>query len=118
AYGLIVIHVSLGIMQYERTWLIPAMLIGGFTTVTVLHIAAAWRERTADGGADAKGGWLSVGPPQSIPDRGARIVSAPGGERIAIFRDGTRVAALSNLCAHQHGPIGEGRIVDGRITCP
>ena len=27
AYGLVVIHVSLGIMQGERTWLIPAMLI-------------------------------------------------------------------------------------------
>ena len=23
-----------------------------------------------------------------------------------------------NLCAHQHGPIGEGRIIDGCVTCP
>src|SRR5262245_692551 len=37
AYGLVVMHVALGIMQYERTWLIPAMLIGGFGVVTGLH---------------------------------------------------------------------------------
>jgi nitrite reductase/ring-hydroxylating ferredoxin subunit len=29
-----------------------------------------------------------------------------------------QIAALSNLCAHQNGPIGEGRIIDGYVTCP
>ena len=33
AYGLVVLHVALGIMQYERTPLIPGMLIGGFGAV-------------------------------------------------------------------------------------
>ena len=40
------------------------------------------------------------------------------GERIAVFRDGAQIGALSNLCAHQNGPIGEGRIIDGCVTCP
>jgi sulfoxide reductase heme-binding subunit YedZ len=53
-----------------------------------------------------------------IPDQGARIVAAPGGERIAVFRDGTQIGALTNLCAHQNGPLGEGRIIDGCVTCP
>ena len=35
AYGLVVMHVALGIMQYERTLLIPLMLAGCFATVTV-----------------------------------------------------------------------------------
>ena len=35
-----------------------------------------------------------------------------------MFRDGAELGALSNLCAHQNGPIGEGRIVDGCVTCP
>ena len=26
--------------------------------------------------------------------------------------------ALSNICRHQGGPVGEGRILDGCITCP
>jgi nitrite reductase/ring-hydroxylating ferredoxin subunit len=119
AYGLVLLHVALGIMQYERTLLIPGMLIAGFGTVTVLHLIAAWRERTADKQhAASTDGWIAVGPPLSIPDKGARIVSARGGERIAVFRDGNQIGALTNLCAHQNGPLGEGRIIDGCVTCP
>jgi nitrite reductase/ring-hydroxylating ferredoxin subunit len=119
AYGLVVMHVALGVMQYDRNPLIPAMLAGGFLVVTVLHLVAGWRERAGDMSDKlSDDGWLLVGPPLSIPDQGARIVAAPGGERIAVFRDGARIGALSNLCAHQNGPIGEGRIIDGCVTCP
>ena len=119
AYGLVVMHVALGLMQSERTVLIPLMLVSGFGIVTALHVAAALRERSLDRGSVAMGdGWLVVGPPLSIPDKGARIVAAEGGERIAVFRDGNQIGALSNLCAHQNGPIGEGRIIDGCVTCP
>jgi nitrite reductase/ring-hydroxylating ferredoxin subunit/DMSO/TMAO reductase YedYZ heme-binding membrane subunit len=119
AYGLVVIHVSLGMMQDDRSPLVPLMLIAGFGTVSVLHIVAGWRERRADRGQLAgQDGWIAVGAPQSIPDKGARIVAAPGGERIAVFRDGAQIGALTNLCAHQNGPLGEGRIIDGCVTCP
>jgi nitrite reductase/ring-hydroxylating ferredoxin subunit/DMSO/TMAO reductase YedYZ heme-binding membrane subunit len=119
AYGLVVMHVALGVMQYDRNPLIPAMLAGGFACVTVLHLVAGWRERAGDRCEMPAGeGWLPVGPPLSIPDKGARIVTAPDGERIAVFRDGTQIGALSNLCAHQNGPIGEGQIIDGCVTCP
>lgn len=119
AYALVVMHVALGIMQYERTWLIPAMLFGGFGIVAALHLAAAWREWKMDTSCiGSNTGWITVGPPHSIPDKQARIVLAPGGERIAVFRDGEQIGALTNLCAHQNGPIGEGRIIDGCVTCP
>jgi nitrite reductase/ring-hydroxylating ferredoxin subunit/DMSO/TMAO reductase YedYZ heme-binding membrane subunit len=119
AYGLVVMHVALGVMQDDRNPLIPAMLAGGFTCVTVLHLVAGWRERAGDrAGAWGSEGWLRVGPPFSIPDKRARIVVAPDGERIAVFRDGAQIGALSNLCAHQNGPIGEGSIIDGCVTCP
>jgi nitrite reductase/ring-hydroxylating ferredoxin subunit/DMSO/TMAO reductase YedYZ heme-binding membrane subunit len=119
AYGIVVMHVALGVMQYDRNPLIPAMLAGGFACVTVLHLVAGRRERTGDRcGSPSGEGWLAVGPPLSIPDKGARIVTAPDGERIAVFRDGAQIGALSNLCAHQNGPIGEGRIIDGCVTCP
>ena len=119
AYGLVVMHVALGVMQYDHNPFIPVMLASGFACVTMLHLVAGWRERGGDcAGARGSEGWLSVGPPLSIPDKGARIVAAPDGERIAVFRDGAQIGALSNLCAHQHGPIGEGRIIDGCVTCP
>jgi len=117
AYGLIVMHVALGIMLSERTLLIPLMLFCGVSMVSVLHIAAAHRERDR-GVPPTADGWITVGAPRDIPDRAARIVCAPGGERIAVFRDGNEIGALTNLCAHQNGPLGEGRIVDGCITCP
>jgi nitrite reductase/ring-hydroxylating ferredoxin subunit/DMSO/TMAO reductase YedYZ heme-binding membrane subunit len=118
AYGLVVMHVALGIMQYDRSPLIPAMLFGGFGLVALLHLLAGMRDRRHDSGTVINPGWIAVGPPQSIPDKCARIVTAPDGERIAVFRDGDRIGALTNLCAHQNGPIGEGRIVDGCIACP
>ena len=119
AYGLVVMHVALGIMQGEPTALIPLMLIGGAGTVALLHLIAGWRERAGDRGIAPSGdGWIAVGPPRSIPDKCARIVAAPGGERIAVFRDGDEIGAVTNLCAHQNGPIGEGRIIDGCVTCP
>jgi nitrite reductase/ring-hydroxylating ferredoxin subunit/DMSO/TMAO reductase YedYZ heme-binding membrane subunit len=119
AYALVVMHVALGIMQYDRSPLIPAMLIGGFGVVSILHLLAGWRERPRDSSGVLSGdGWIALGSPDSIPDQRARIVTAPGGERIAVFRDGAQIGALSNLCAHQNGPIGEGRIVNGCITCP
>jgi nitrite reductase/ring-hydroxylating ferredoxin subunit/DMSO/TMAO reductase YedYZ heme-binding membrane subunit len=115
AYGVLVMHVALGLMQDDRRVFIPILLGGSFALVAGLHLAAAWRER--DAASDASG-WIAVGPPQSIPDKAARIVVAPDGERIAVFRDGAQVGALTNLCAHQNGPLGEGRIIDGCVTCP
>jgi len=46
------------------------------------------------------------------------VVEPVGAEPIAVFRyDGT-VAAVSNVCWHPAGPLGEGRVMDGCITCP
>jgi nitrite reductase/ring-hydroxylating ferredoxin subunit/DMSO/TMAO reductase YedYZ heme-binding membrane subunit len=117
AYGLVVMHVALGAMQFDHSPALPLMLVGGFATVSTLQLLAGRRERKLD--EDGAGGdWITVGTPRSIPDKGAKIVAARGGERIAVFRDGARIAAMSNVCAHQNGPIGEGRIIDGCITCP
>jgi nitrite reductase/ring-hydroxylating ferredoxin subunit/DMSO/TMAO reductase YedYZ heme-binding membrane subunit len=119
AYGLVVLHVMLGAVQTERGPFIPLLIGASASAVALLHLLAGWREHAGDRGkAAADDGWLAVGPPQSIPDKGARIVAAPGGERIAVFRDGNTIGALTNLCAHQNGPIGEGRIIDGLVTCP
>jgi nitrite reductase/ring-hydroxylating ferredoxin subunit/DMSO/TMAO reductase YedYZ heme-binding membrane subunit len=119
AYGLVVMHVALGVMQNDRNPLIPAMLATGFSYVMLLHLIAGWRESAGDRAGDrGSEGWLAVGLPLSIPDKGARIIAAPGGERIAVFRDGAQIGALTNLCAHQNGPLGEGRIIDGCVTCP
>jgi nitrite reductase/ring-hydroxylating ferredoxin subunit/DMSO/TMAO reductase YedYZ heme-binding membrane subunit len=119
AYGLVVVHVVLGAMQRDRGLFLPILLGTSLAVVSALHLIAGWRGRAIDKGVplDADG-WLPVAAPLAIPNKGAKIVAAPGGERIAVFRDGDEVGALTNVCAHQNGPIGEGKIIDGLITCP
>ncbi|MBL8991474.1 MAG: ferric reductase-like transmembrane domain-containing protein [Phycisphaerae bacterium] len=124
AYGLLVGHVALGALQEERTALAPALLGAGVAIVVGLHVAAAVREVRRDRGAapadgDGEAGpWIDAGEAGSIPEDRARTVCAPGGERIAIYRHNGRLSAVTNVCAHQGGPLGEGRVIDGCITCP
>jgi len=124
AFGLLVLHVALGEMQTERSPIIPLLLGLAVALVGGLHVAAARVERRVDEiptPLDAAG-WLPVGTVADLltrlPDGRARIVVPPQGERIAVFRLGTKLSAVINVCAHQNGPLGEGRIIDGCITCP
>jgi len=35
-----------------------------------------------------------------------------------VFKFKGRLSALSNVCSHQGGPVGEGKVVLGFVTCP
>ena len=63
AYGLVVMHVALGIMQYDRNPLIPLMLTAGFAVVTVLHLVAAGANARAIAARRGDDGWIVAGPP-------------------------------------------------------
>jgi nitrite reductase (NADH) small subunit len=41
-----------------------------------------------------------------------------GDAAIALFRAGEQVYAYPNVCPHKGGPVGEGLVVDGIVTCP
>jgi len=119
AYGMLVMHVALGVMQGRHALYIPITLALISGSVAGVHLYAAFMTREPETMADPDNDqWLVVGPPALIPDQRARIIAAPGGERIAVFRDGNRVSAVTNVCAHQNGPLGEGKIVNGCIVCP
>ncbi len=45
-------------------------------------------------------------------------VAYVGDESIALFRAGEHVYAYPNVCPHKGGPVGEGLVVDGIVTCP
>ena len=53
-----------------------------------------------------------------IPDSGCKIVSVRDGLRVAIFRVGSRVAAINNRCPHAGGSLGEGRFDGTTVNCP
>jgi nitrite reductase/ring-hydroxylating ferredoxin subunit/DMSO/TMAO reductase YedYZ heme-binding membrane subunit len=124
AYGLIILHVTLGALHTEESSLYVVLVGVGLAAVVGLHLAAGWRERLRDGQrlslaeksrADS---WIDVGSVDDIPENRARVVCVRGCERIAVFRYSGRVSAVTNVCAHQRGPLGEGKIIDGCITCP
>ncbi|MGE0724073.1 MAG: ferric reductase-like transmembrane domain-containing protein [Alphaproteobacteria bacterium] len=119
AYGLVVMHVALGALQHSGQVPLAIVVVVAFGVVCGLHVAAGRAELSVDAGtALTADGWIVVGKAGDIPDGRARIVAAPGGERIAVFRHVDLIGALSNLCAHQNGPIGEGCIRNGLVTCP
>lgn len=120
AYALLIAHVSFGALQSETSPLLVAIVGVGLAVVISLHIAAAMREERLDRKVpeEREDGFVQVCEAASIPENRAVVVSVAG-ERIAIFRyEGNKVSAISNVCRHQNGPLGEGRIVDGCVTCP
>jgi nitrite reductase/ring-hydroxylating ferredoxin subunit/DMSO/TMAO reductase YedYZ heme-binding membrane subunit len=114
AYGLLIAHVTLGALQSETSPLLAGLLGMGLTVVTALHLAAGSLERKKD---IPPKGYVPACAVDDIPENRARIVSC-GGERVAIFKYGGKISAISNVCQHQNGPLGEGKIIDGCVTCP
>ena len=119
AYALLVAHITLGALQSERSPLLAGALITAVTTVVSLHLAAAFREKRVDLAklAAADEGFVEICKFERISEKCATVVSLSG-ERVAVFRYDGKVSAVSNVCQHQNGPLGEGKIIDGCITCP
>jgi len=118
-YGLILVHIALGILQSERSTVYPSLIAIGFTLVAGLHLAAARQERRFDfrSGPTAHEGFVAACTVQEVPGGHGKVV-VTNGHRIALFRQNDRIFATSNVCRHQGGPLGEGRMVDNCITCP
>ena len=91
----------------------------GLVWVLGLHWVAGRREAPLDRETrgDVAEGFVDVCAVDDLSEKRAKIATL-GGERVAIFRYDGQVSAVSNACQHQNGPLGEGRIIDGCITCP
>ena len=120
AYGFAVAHVALGALQTKTQPLLAALVTASAVGLAGLHIMAGLKARDADAriGPITDDGWLVVGDVAAIADDHGIVVAVPDGEAVAIFRHADSLSAVSNLCAHQNGPLGEGRVIDGCITCP
>ncbi len=120
AYASVVAHVSLGILQDQQNQLFNWIFIVMAGVVVLLHLAAFWHERRSGDpvGHTASDGWIAVCKAEDIPEARARIAVLPNGDRVAVFRFDNKLSAISNACAHQNGPLGEGRIIDCLVTCP
>ena len=125
AYAVLVGHVALGALQGEGKEYLWPVTGAVAATVFALQLYAGIAERRRDR-ASARGthesesgpaGYVSTVVAHEIPDGEGRVVVL-GDERVAVFRNGSEISCVSNVCRHQMGPLGEGRIIDGCITCP
>lgn len=120
AYVLLVMHVVLGSLYTEKSAIYPVMTAAGAIVVIALHLAAGRHEVKRDAAASAapQKGWLDVGSVDAIKEGRAITVCLPGADRVAVYRYGGKISVVTNQCAHQGGPLGEGKIVGGCVTCP
>ena len=119
AYSLIVLHVVFGVLQGETDPRLAWAFCAGVVTVFALHGAAAVQEarRDRENRNVNIDGFVDVCGVAEIPEKRA-IVTCLSGERVAVFRYDGQISAISNVCQHQNGPLGEGRIVNGCVVCP
>ncbi len=62
--------------------------------------------------------WVDIGPLDSVPVRGARLVKTPAG-CIAVFRtSASEVYAIDDRCPHKAGPLSQGIVHGKSVTCP
>ncbi len=118
AYAAVILHVTLGPLAAGGDKVLPVMVAASLTLLLTLHVMAGRRELARDAGSAPEGGWIDLGDPRDIPEGRALVGAGAGGERIAVFRHNGALSALSNVCSHQSGPVGEGKVVMGLATCP
>lgn len=119
AYFLIVMHVALGVIQYETNPVFLIILTMGAGSLIILHLITGRKEVKKDRIKYQlkKEGFVMVCSIDEIEENRAKMFCL-GKERIAVFKTRGKLFAVNNVCKHQNGPLGEGKIIDGCITCP
>lgn len=119
AYFLVVMHVMLGVIQYETNPVFIIIMIIGAVTLITLHLIAGSKEVRKDNPEYnlTQDGFVFVCHVDDIEESRAKIFCIDK-ERIAVYKHEKKLYAIHNVCKHQGGPLGEGKILDGCITCP
>jgi nitrite reductase/ring-hydroxylating ferredoxin subunit len=65
--------------------------------------------------------WIALEPAETdgggIPE-GRPVKAKLGSNQLVLVRQGERILALHDTCAHAGGPLSEGKVIDGVIECP
>jgi nitrite reductase/ring-hydroxylating ferredoxin subunit len=60
---------------------------------------------------------VKVAQKKEIPE-GEGICVDVGNERVAVFNHKGEFYAMSDLCPHAGGPLSDGWVEEGKVTCP
>jgi nitrite reductase/ring-hydroxylating ferredoxin subunit/uncharacterized membrane protein len=92
---------------------------GAYVGGDVVYLLGNMVNRHAFRGAGAK--WIALEPAEvedgRIPE-GRPIKAKLGINQLVLVRQGEKILALHDTCAHAGGPLNEGKLVDGSIECP
>ena len=119
AWVLIIFHVFLGVLQLEKDPGLYYTVVLGMVIIPGLHVAGAMfgAAKPVAIGSRSEDGFVAVLKADEIPlDRA--VMASIDDQDVAIYRYENKVSAVSNLCRHQQGPLSEGKVIDGCITCP
>jgi 3-phenylpropionate/trans-cinnamate dioxygenase ferredoxin component len=59
-----------------------------------------------------------IGTKSDIPAGTVRVFEAGGHSLCVANLDGENFYAIDNLCTHDGGPLGEGKLANGTVECP
>ena len=96
AYGLVVAHVALGVLQYETHPILTIALGAGLVWILGLHLWAALKESGRDvdlSGTDLED-WVDVCAVDDIAEKRGKVVTVSG-ERLAVFRYDGKISVMS-----------------------
>lgn len=96
------------------------LAVGAYVGGDAVYVLGNMVSRHAFRGAGTK--WIALVPSEldpggSIPE-GRPVKATLGLNQLVLVREGDRILALHDTCAHAGGPLNEGKVVDGRIECP
>ena len=95
---------------------LAAMAVGGTIGGHLSYRRALGADSNADIEDTGPADWTDAGS-ADVPE-GVPVLRQAGGTPVLLVRSGTRIDALVNRCSHQSGPLHEGEIADGCVTCP
>lgn len=121
AYAAVVAHIGLGSLQDQDNQTFSVLVVICAGSVVLAHLLAARHERNVsdlDPAGSVAQGWETVCDVSDTVEGYAKVMRLENGDRVAVFRHQNTLSAISNACAHQNGPLGEGKIIGCLVTCP
>lgn len=93
-----------------------AAYVGG----DIVYVLGNMVSRHAFRGAGTK--WIALEPAEvgadgAIPE-GRPVKATLGINQLVLVRQGEKILALHDACAHANGSLSEGKVIDGTIACP
>jgi 3-phenylpropionate/trans-cinnamate dioxygenase ferredoxin subunit len=59
-----------------------------------------------------------IGDTADVPAGEVRVLRCAGGRELAVSNIDGEFFAIDDVCTHDGGPLGEGRLRRGRVVCP